>query len=105
MDNYTATARIAGALTKAANEGNDVLIEIGTIAVQLGIPRSDTVRLLEYNFSRRYDLPWWRVVDQNGELPKAYNPVTRFKQVRLLQMDGTGMGNNRVTHARFLRRL
>ena len=105
MDNYTATGLIAGALTKAAKEGADVLIQIGTMNVQLRIPRSDIVRLLEYDFSRRYDLPWWRVVDQNGELPKAYSPVTHFKQARLLQMDGTIMANNRVTHARFLRQV
>ena len=62
-------------------------------------------RVLEWEFSRRYDLPWWTVVDRQRRIPSIYSPITRWRQRFLLHKNGISVVENVVRGAAVIKRL
>lgn len=62
-------------------------------------------RILEWEFSRRYDLPWWTVVDRQHRIPSIYSPFTRWKQKFFLHENNISVMEDVVRRAPVIKRL
>ena len=62
-------------------------------------------RILEWEFSRRYDLPWWIVVDRQHRIPSTYSPLTRWRQEFFLNENGISVVEGTVRGVAVINRL
>ena len=62
-------------------------------------------RILEWEFSRRNDLPWWMVMDRQHRIPGIYSPLTRWRQKFFLNENGISVVEEAVSRVPVIKRL
>lgn len=88
-------------------DGAIIAINILSYFVSDRVPIEDSPlwRILEWEFSRRYDLPWWMVVDRQHRIPSIYSPLTRWRQEFFLRENGINVVEEIVRAGHFIKRL
>jgi methylated-DNA-protein-cysteine methyltransferase-like protein len=68
----------------------------GQVAALAGSPRAarQVVRIL-HSSSRKYNLPWHRIVNAKGEIA-LHDEESRFLQKRYLEQEGVELGTNDI---------
>ena len=111
FDPFATSSRITVALSEMRERrqlhGAIITINLLSYFVSNGelVDGSPLWRILEWEFSRRHDLPWWMVVDRQHRIPSIYSPLTRWRQAFLLQENGISVVEETVRRAPVIKRL